>query len=212
MIAADFYRHEEQTLSPLLRDKLWQRVDRGFYVRVEKDGRSKIALDPQRGFERFSVMIGFDPTDVVDLQRELAGGPGDTDIPRGFLCGPYLNGISAGGKPRFWPARTKDIAIRSFHDVSSVIVSIGEPWLQSLRNPVTYAESADPTAALFSGFAWERAGNATRSHERYQEMWRRFSETLNILPFAKWTDHNQRMYRFVASKLGIVDEYAKPTQ
>lgn len=204
MIAAAFDRVVAETLGERLLAAGWKALARSSWTKQDSSGSSRLAIDPRRQFSQFRVLLCWDPKDmsalVGDLFRE--------ELPvesRGFLCGPYLSPARVSRSPHHWPSRTKLDLLQSIPEVWEAFKQVGEPWLEGLRDPLTFAQQADPVAALVAGFAWERAGQMERAHSSYGEMLRRIESALAIKSRAPLPASMKRQYLFLCERLGRVD-------
>jgi hypothetical protein len=78
----------------------------------------------------------------------------------------------------------------------------GLHWLQELRDPKRFASEVDPIAALYAGFAHERAGEIAAARERYEEMQRRLLAGMKLgISESEFIRTAGRQYIFVAKKL-----------
>ena len=208
MIGADFYRLVTELLEPGLAERGWQVIDRALYSQQCADGVARCALDPGRRFERFRVMIGFDPPDIVALLDSLFGDELSPSNNRGFLTPPYLTPAGVFRRHSGFGCRTRQQMAAAATQVLRAMDAHAQPWLAQLRDPQVFASLADPVAALVTGYAWERAGHPDRAREFYEEMWRRLEGGLVGLTPAKLQRievSTKRMYLFVADRLGRHD-------
>ncbi len=207
MLAKDFYSISDESLSPGLEQSGWSRTDTCTYANQSPNGLKKLSLDPRRNFERFSVLISFEPTDISAFIRDVISEATYDRAKSGFLCGPYLNQVSVGRRRSEWPCKTKQQLLASLERVAKAVKEVGEPWLTSLMDAKTLAEQADPVAALVAGFAWERAGDMEKAAERYREMKRRFDEVQKRYPRLKPSEGQMKQYLFLASRLSFENEH-----
>lgn len=210
MIAAAFDRLVAETLGDRLSAAGWKASGRSKWTRQDRSGCSRLALDPRRQFSHFRVLLCWDPEDmsalITDLFRE--------ELPfesRGFLCGPHLSPAGVGREPYDWPSRTKLDLLQSLPEVWEALKVVGEPWLESLRDPLTYARHADPVAALSAGFAWERAGQVEQAHSYYSDTLRRIEIVLGMKSRVPVRASMKRQYLFLCQRLGrmgpLVDRF-----
>lgn len=208
MIAADFDRVAADILAPRLAPHGWQVQARATWLRSDSDGQARLALNPSRQCERFSVMVGWDPSDMVELMHWLLGDEYDpTSV--GFLCGPYLTPAGVFRRPKHWHSRTKADMVRSLEDVYRHVATVAEPWLARLKDPLVLAEAADPVASLLAGYAWERAARLDRARPLYEEMWRRLLAAFEIKSRTPVPGSMKRQYVFVAGRLGHATSLAE---
>jgi hypothetical protein len=203
LIPADFYRLSESVLTPALGAMGWESTGRVLYHKRETLGVSRLALDPLKRFDRFRVLLTFDPSDLDALLVSLFADEPAHD--RGFLCGPYLTPGGVAPRHAGYACRTRALLDASLSAVLGALADFGVPWLADLHDPRFLAEHADPVAALTCGYAWERAGDLERAHERYAEMWRRLEGGLAGLSpraLARLPDSVKRQYLFVTGRLG----------
>ncbi|MES2951684.1 MAG: hypothetical protein V4858_24415 [Pseudomonadota bacterium] len=207
MLAKDFYRMAEERLTAELQARGWARAERGSYAKSDADGFEKLSLDPSKSFERFSVLMSFEPSDMSAFVRDVIHGPDYDATKSGFLCGPYLNQALVGRRRSEWPCKTKEQLLNALERVARAVETVGEPWLRSLRDARTLAEQADPTSALLAGFAWDRAGEHEKAEERYAEMRRRLDESIARYPRFQFPESHMKEYLFLAARLGFQNEH-----
>jgi len=204
MIAAAFDRVVAETLGERLLAAGWKALERSSWIQEDSSGSSRLALDPRRQFSQFRVLLCWDPKDMTALISDLFR----EELPvesRGFLCGPYLNPARVSRSPHHWPCRRKVELLQSLPEVWEAFKQVGGPWLQGLRDPLTFAQQADPVAALSAGFAWERAGDMERALSSYGEMLRRIESALAIKSRAPVPASMKRQYLFLCQRLGRMD-------
>ena len=201
MLAADFDRLAKEHLGALLASRGWQPSPKSVWIRPERDGEARLALDPSRQCDRFAVLLGWLPADMSALIGALFK---DDRRPEGtgFLCGPYLTPGGVFRRPKHWRCRTRADLLASLDDVHRQLLAIGEPWLASLREPLVLAQQADPVAALVAGYAWERAGCPDRARPLYEEMWQRLEGAFALGPRSLVPASAKRQYLFLADRLG----------
>lgn len=198
MITADLLRVVDTVVAPALISEGWHCERPGDYTREEGDGQSRLSLDVRNSGDRFSVLIGYNPSDVLAVYSRIGVAPG-------FICGPFLNQTCVTRNPRYWASQSRKQLLISLDQVLVAIRTVGYPWLLSLKDPRTFAENADPNAPLLAGFAWERIGKTERANEFYIKMKRRFVGGQKLQIYAKWPKEARMMLAFVNEKLGLPD-------
>ncbi|MCM2316401.1 MAG: hypothetical protein NDJ92_14730 [Thermoanaerobaculia bacterium] len=214
MIAANFYSIAETTLTEFFTSHGWSLAARGDFSRQSEDGLFLFSLDPLRGFERFRVLVGFDPLDMIELIKELFGEEVQPNQ-AGFLCGPYLTPAGVYKHHGGYPCKSRVQLAASLVQVQRAMEQHGFAWLEKLREPAFLAENADPVAVLFHGYAWERAGGHKRAAESYEQLWQQLQEMFASLSAREWKavqPSMKREYLWVAGRLGRQNELSNRFQ
>jgi len=193
----------DENLGSLLRANGFANGQPGEYLRADTGGEDFVLVAPDVPKERFAIALSYYPNDCSAIQK-LVGMPLQ---PRGFPCGPYLNGVGVGRRPHWWSCKSADRLRIASQSAASVLKAHGLPWLQRLMDPDVFATEVDPVDALYAGYAHERAGKFSLAREFYQEMLRRLIEGMNLgVSDAEYLKVAGREFIFVAKKLGLVDE------
>jgi hypothetical protein len=202
----ELYRRCDERLLPLLEPVGFTKKQPGEYVRESEEGWDRILVSHGPSAKKrthFCVGVEFRPSVMKTLDELIDLGGED----EGFLVGPYLNPVSVTQRPKYWGYRTEEALEKSLRHVVECLQNAGLPWLESLRDPQTYAENVDPVAALGAALAWEAAGNLQKAREAYQEMFRRYRGVIEQRGERLLLESSHaKAYVFVTAKLGVDEE------
>jgi hypothetical protein len=207
MTESELYKQCDELLSSFLNPHGFRNGKPGEYLRRTQTGEDRILVSrgpSSKAKTHFAVFMSYEPDYLMKTINELISYGGED---RGFSCGPYLNPVGVTPRPKYWSYRDADALKRSVAHVIQCLEKTGLPWLESLRDPKTFASNVDPVAALPAGLANEIAGNIEIAKEFYNEMLRRYRLSSQLLK-----DEDEQLqsfgkaFVFVASKLDVEQE------
>lgn len=212
MTESELYALCDSVIGPCLRYNGFTITQPADYARRTEAGADRITVSRgpgRRARTHFAVFMSFEP-DYLKIVEELIPLNGED---RGFSCGPYLNPIGVSPRPKYWPFRNREVASKSVDHAYECIRRVGLPWLETLRDPIIFAERIDPVAALPAGVANEVAGNKERARAFYQEMLRRYKLVMEQeTPRSPALPLIGRPFVFVTAKLAVEQEKRKEYQ
>ncbi|GIW78370.1 MAG: hypothetical protein KatS3mg105_0177 [Gemmatales bacterium] len=197
------YKRADEILGPFLQEHGFEIRQSGEYLRRVEGGEDRIAVGigpPSKAATHFAVFMSYYP-DYLNILATLHPKAAKNEE-KGFPCGPYLTPVGATRNPKYWSHRTPEALDRSLAHVLECLKNAGLPWLETLRDPVVFAENIDPVAALGAAIAHEVAGNLEKAREFYEEMWRRLTIVRGMATEKKFLEESGRQFIFVATKLG----------
>ena len=206
MRGPQFDRIAETYLLDRLAPAGWEKAGKSLFVRRDVDGLDKLALDPSRGFEKFAVLISYEPADVSTFLETLQPDEPRDPATGGFLCGPYLSLCQIGLRRHTWPSATPDRLLASLERVQTAFFEQGRPWLDRLRDPQALAANVDSNAAAVAGYAWERAGDLAKAQAFYLEWLDRLRGGQDVLGARNPPTRHMHEYLFLAARIGLSDE------
>jgi len=125
---------------------------------------------------------------------------------QGFPCGPYLSPAGVLRREKYWSCKNVSALEKSLSHVKKCLIDIGLPWLESLRDPVIFANNVDPAAVLIAGLANEVAGNEDIAADYYREMYSRLTRIMASSSERQFLNEFARPFVFVTTKLGLDQE------
>lgn len=205
MEKSELYRKSEGALGPYLIAKNFQRGRPAEFLRVVSGGLDRIIVSegpPSKARSHFAVFMSFYP-EYLNPVKELIDFQGQ---PEGFPCGPYLNPVSVSRRPKYWSYKTSEILDTSLRHVLKCLEQVGLPWLESLRDPQTFAANVDPMAPLDAAFAHEFAGDKKKARTFYEEIMRRLLAAINASGEKLALNRYHKEFIYVAIKLNVEHE------
>lgn len=207
MTEAELYRRCDELLGPYLANRGFCGAKPGEFLRETEMGSDRILVSRAAGSRaktHFAVFMSYYPNHMKIIEDLI---PNDEDEDRGFPCGPYLTPAGVMRREKYWSYRNAEVLDNNLDHILQCLDKVGLPWLESLRDPVVFAEEIDPVAALPAGYANEIAGNVEKAAESYREMLRRMLLVLE-------SNVNQpyllksigRTFVFVSKKLSVEQE------
>ena len=203
MTENELYKHADEVLGPYLISKGFGPTQPADYSRATTGGYDRISVSkgpPSKAQSHFAVFLTYYPDylkpafDVFDLSGEDAG----------FPCGPYLNPVGVGPRPKYWSCRNAAVLNASLQHVLQCLEQAGLPWLESLRDPAVFAANVDPVAAIDAGLAHEAAGDLAQARRAYGEMMRRLQMVIQSQPGESiLLKQVAKPFIFVARKLAV---------
>lgn len=205
MTEAELYRRADAVLGPFLSGKGFRTVKPCEYVRKGGTGCDRIMVSkgpPSKARTHFAVFMSYYP-DYLRPAFELVDYGGED---YGFPCGPYLTPVGATRRPKYWSYQNGDVLTRSIGHVRECLEQAGLPWLESLRDPKTFAAEVDPVAAFDAGLAHEAAGSIEQARQAYGEMMRRYQECIKRFGEETALKGHQKVFVYLAKKLDVEAE------
>lgn len=204
MTESQLYEQADKVLGALLVNKGFRVAQPGEYLRRVQGGEDRVLVSkgpPSKAQTHFAVYMSYYP-DYLEPVLGLIDNQGED---RGFPCGPYLTPVGATRRPKYWSFQNPEILAKSLQHVAQCMEEAGLPWLESLRDPKTFAANVDPVAALDSAAANEAAGNIEQARSAYQEMMRRLQSVTSLKGYEK-------AFIYVAKKLNVESERREKLQ
>lgn len=205
MRETDLYRRCDEALGCLLAGEGFHTAKPAEYLRFAKGGEDRILVSrasASRSHTHFAIWMSHYP-DYMNVLENMFRHLGED---RGFPCGPYLTPVGVQRREKYWPCKNVDVLKKSLDHVISCLIEVGLPWLDSLRDPIVFAENVDPAAVLSAGLANEVAGNHEIAAACYREMYSRLVRVMPTSTERQFLSEFARPYVFVATKLNIDKE------
>jgi len=184
----------------------WEKVGKSMFVRRDAGGMDKLALDPGRGFDKFAVLMAYEPTDVSEFLGALQADDAYDPAASGFMCGPYLSLGKVGPRKHTWPSATPERLLASMERFMAAFTQMGRPWLDTLRDPLALAANVDENAAAAAGYVWERAGNEAKASSLYLNWLGRLRGGQELFGHKDPPARHMKEYLFLAARIGLEDE------
>lgn len=199
------YDQFDGVVGPFLEGLGFARVKPAEYLRRVQGGQDRVSASkgpPSKARTHFAVFMSYYP-DYLEPIFELVDYEGED---RGFPCGPYLNPVGAGQRPKYWSYVNRDVLSRSLEHVLHCLRTAGIGWLESLHDPHVFAASVDSMAPLPAAMAHEVIGDYGAARRFYSEMMRRFHSILERSGESKTFLKYAKAFVFTAIKLDIEHE------
>lgn len=175
MKQSDLFRRLDETLGAFLNKHGFVGRASEYYVRTDDKGQDTIHIADGkrvRAESHFGVVLSREPKCLVDFTAMIYG-VGPQDVSKGSLCSFYLTPVLMTRREKLWACHNVDALEKSLGAILPSLVSIGFPWLESLRDKKTLAESVDPVAAAPAAVVYESCGDISRARRFWGEVKRR---------------------------------------
>lgn len=177
-----FDRKLDALVTPILLDAGFKEARPYVFERHDAGGSDVIYFDVE-GLS-FLVQLAYRPNYMQELEQlfEHLRLPHDPNLGASSFFTPKW----IVHKPREFPCKVAAARDRSLQMVAEGLRSHALAWLDSLRDPVRYAESVQPGATMYVGLANEVAGRLDLARAAYEGQMQRLLGCWDMLPFNKF--------------------------
>ena len=172
---ADLFRKLDETLGSFLYERGFKGRAFEYFVRPDSGGQETVHIADGkrvRANTHFGVVLSYEPDYLLHFIDEVyqlgAGNPS-----KGAVCPFYLTPIIMTRHEKFWPCHDASALQKTLALILPAFESVGVPWLMTLRDRRTFAESVDPVAASSAAVAFEACGDFAKARAFWTEVKRR---------------------------------------